>query len=1114
MKRGRKKQRYKVSSKNQKILQNLALITLVSAAMLGAYLLSTTEPTGYATLEQTKTLETSLFITEDTIVRLNLSNTPSSLKVSGSLVGTGSAKVELLSNGSRILVASIRYSEPSNLITGKAVAEATGEGSALENSTLPFETSGINIPGENETSGGDFVILSEESNASLQNLLANQTGFLNDTKEAKPDTFGDNASTDSSNHTLDRTMNVQPGTIESNITTVANQTSNETQARPDMIEVNLTGSKPAIVVITRNETKPVTDVPTSQTEVPITIFEGVCEESCSLSGVGREITLAITVSNASLNLTKIIYLEKYEKPYWNSNQTNFTVTGNTEIDLGAYFFGAEEYMVTEAENLSISLEESILTVIPTANLSGTRLVTVFASNDAGTAAQDIKLVLQSAVNLTGTINLTNQTPVQGIAEIGKPVQWTTTAKDIVVLPENARKIVIRKKDGSSAKTRPRIAGQGRQAIEIEETAEVEITYETEAPQADEEELGAGRKRIVVKSETGYENITTFTEITEAPLQSIRLYWYPDDADYARYIEKGLQTAAKSAGTIRTAFGCASEPGSDCTLANALAEPSASDENSESTSSPSLEVRQRNTTRGGTAELNWPGPAPKIDITNNPDFSVKFIDTDNDSLIERIEWITPHLSNQTFEVEITILNVQSYPMVGGKWTVAFNTTGRANLTIFASNGTTYGTGIPDDLEFLGLQCGEQLLDPVFNGTHIFLENYECNNTGYHTVTVNTGGSHTQQFNFGGQTAYAYNWAGWINVSLKSPPTGTNTLDSNITLRCLAITNSTKHVLKNVSLYTNTGGTWTRNKTIDVREIQPGENDLVLLMHFNNDSSVGENQTRFYDWSRKGNNGRCSGTGCPVYNLTNRMFGKALNFDGGNDIITISDSPTFSGSSAMSFMTWIYFRSLPTATGTDAMIFSLDYDGAPWYVFYLFVDTDDNTISFVVVTDGGETWLGSKDALKANKWYHVAGVYNGTEMLLYVNGTYNNAYGADLTGKVLDSTEVVTIGNHEDLANGVKGALDEVAIFNRTISPAEIKSYYNYTRTRYQMNTTMTGISDGSYKWNCLAFDNASSSDWGNSNWTFTKFSYPLTILKSPTSGTSITDTNVTLRCNAT
>jgi hypothetical protein len=77
--------------------------------------------------------------------------------------------------------------------------------------------------------------------------------------------------------------------------------------------------------------------------------------------------------------------------------------------------------------------------------------------------------------------------------------------------------------------------------------------------------------------------------------------------------------------------------------------------------------------------------------------VTYIDYDNDGKIDRLEWVVPSLSEQIFEVTITVLNVQSYPMVGGTWAVNFTTTGteeneiRINVTLDRpANGTVYTT----------------------------------------------------------------------------------------------------------------------------------------------------------------------------------------------------------------------------------------------------------------------------------------------------------------------------------------------------------------------------------------------------------------------------------------
>jgi len=90
------------------------------------------------------------------------------------------------------------------------------------------------------------------------------------------------------------------------------------------------------------------------------------------------------------------------------------------------------------------------------------------------------------------------------------------------------------------------------------------------------------------------------------------------------------------------------------------------------------------------------------------------DTNENNLVDYIEWVTPYLSNQTYELEITVLDVQSYPTVGSTWTVRFNTTGASNLTITAVGDTTYSEMFDDnaltedDLELKELKCGDEVI----------------------------------------------------------------------------------------------------------------------------------------------------------------------------------------------------------------------------------------------------------------------------------------------------------------------------------------------------------------------------------------------------------------------
>ena len=166
-----------------------------------------------------------------------------------------------------------------------------------------------------------------------------------------------------------------------------------------------------------------------------------------------------------------------------------------------------------------------------------------------------------------------------------------------------------------------------------------------------------------------------------------------------------------------------------------------------------------------------------DVTNDHEYNVSFVDSDGNGVADKLEWEAQE-SDQIFEIEayIEIINVQSYPTVGGNWTVKFNTTGTADLKITAINGTTFGKDTPDDLKFLEVRCDDKILSPIIIGNSILYRNYNCDGTGYEVSRVLTIGKHYLEFDFGGQKAYASNDAdvfetgrvetnGWTTVNTK-------------------------------------------------------------------------------------------------------------------------------------------------------------------------------------------------------------------------------------------------------------------------------------------------------------------------------------------------------------
>ncbi|MFH1400449.1 MAG: LamG-like jellyroll fold domain-containing protein [Nanoarchaeota archaeon] len=189
-----------------------------------------------------------------------------------------------------------------------------------------------------------------------------------------------------------------------------------------------------------------------------------------------------------------------------------------------------------------------------------------------------------------------------------------------------------------------------------------------------------------------------------------------------------------------------------------------------------------------------------------------IDLDVDGLVDRAEWQVPHFSEQEFLVEITILNVQSYPAVGGTWTVRFNTTGVGDLAVRVINGTSWDDENDDfDLTFAQLQCGEDIIDASFitltgQTSYVLVPNYTCNSTGGEISGVNTPGKHHLEFEFGGQKAWANNDASVI--TLLSPGNRTITSNQYVNFSCYV---SDGDGIANITLYTNASGTWKANET---------------------------------------------------------------------------------------------------------------------------------------------------------------------------------------------------------------------------------------------------------------------------------------------------------------
>jgi hypothetical protein len=121
-----------------------------------------------------------------------------------------------------------------------------------------------------------------------------------------------------------------------------------------------------------------------------------------------------------------------------------------------------------------------------------------------------------------------------------------------------------------------------------------------------------------------------------------------------------------------------------------------------------------------------------------------------------------------------------------------------------------------------------------------------------------------------------------------------------------------------------------------------------------------------------------------------------------------------------------------------------DGLNNRSYYLYIDSTGPMLKAKVSSSGsGAAQPFGATTLSVNTWYHVALVYNGTDLRLYLNGSLD-ANGADnplsYSSGIYDGTGNFAIGSRGNVDDFFDGQIDEVAVFNRALSADEIKEIY--------------------------------------------------------------------------
>ncbi|OPG11395.1 LamG domain-containing protein [Microbispora sp. GKU 823] len=189
------------------------------------------------------------------------------------------------------------------------------------------------------------------------------------------------------------------------------------------------------------------------------------------------------------------------------------------------------------------------------------------------------------------------------------------------------------------------------------------------------------------------------------------------------------------------------------------------------------------------------------------------------------------------------------------------------------------------------------------------------------------------------------------------------------------------------------------------------------------------------------------------------GGALSFNGTSSWVTIPHAPSLRLTNALTLSAWVR----PAALGTvwRSVLMKEHAEAGGGYGLYAATEYSAPAGWLQTAEEGGA--LTGSSQLPLNQWSHLAFTYDGGMATVYVNGAQVSQ--APIAGEVIDDGGALRIGGNAFWGEFFSGLIDEVRVYNRAQSAAEIQADMNTpiptapTPTSAERRTASTGGAPG-------------------------------------------------------
>lgn len=173
---------------------------------------------------------------------------------------------------------------------------------------------------------------------------------------------------------------------------------------------------------------------------------------------------------------------------------------------------------------------------------------------------------------------------------------------------------------------------------------------------------------------------------------------------------------------------------------------------------------------------------------------------------------------------------------------------------------------------------------------------------------------------------------------------------------------------------------------------------------------------------------------------------VSFDGTGDYLTAPNSASLSiADASFTAACWVKLTNQSTWQQILAKVHTAGSFASPYFCWHLFgghSSTTNWTPMFQVVNSTSNSVnIASSVQVNYGDWAHIAGVYDGVNVKVYVNGALRGT--AAQTGNVLQRTQPFYVGSHGGPGEYMKGVIDEIRIYDDAFTAAQVLELYQTT-----------------------------------------------------------------------